>query len=150
MSIRTFTTAWACEGTSALSPRPHLSMVEGGLAARRPAQGPSASPARAREGALSRGQETLFLAVGALVIAVLCLASAASDARARDDARSSLSALPAETVTVREGDSLWAIASERSLGDGGTAEVVSWIQEANGLEGGLIVPGQSLVVPAVP
>jgi len=51
-------------------------------------------------------------------------------------------------VTVRPGDTLWSIA--RAVGPGGTdvRQVVDWIRDANGLENGLIRPGEHLFVPS--
>ncbi len=51
------------------------------------------------------------------------------------------------TVTVRDGDSLWAIA-ERSAPGSDTHEVVAQIRNVNGLGSSLIQPGQVLLVPA--
>ncbi len=61
-------------------------------------------------------------------------------------ARSSGGAAPERTYVVRPGDTLWAIA-ERSYG-GDPREGVWRLAERNGVENGLIHPGQRLAVPS--
>src|SRR5438105_13760229 len=51
-----------------------------------------------------------------------------------------------ETVTVRAGDTLWAIAAER-YPNADTREKVDEIEHANGLNNPVIRPGQILKVP---
>lgn len=53
---------------------------------------------------------------------------------------------PTVEYVVRQGDTLWAIAV-RSAPQRDPREVVDLIGAANGLDGGAIVPGQTLVVP---
>jgi nucleoid-associated protein YgaU len=52
----------------------------------------------------------------------------------------------ATSVEVRSGDTLWSIASSVA-GDGDVRAVVDAIQELNGLDGTVLVPGQVLVLP---
>ena len=52
---------------------------------------------------------------------------------------------PERTVTVRAGDTLWAIAERTFAGD--PREGVWLLQERNDLRGAVIVPGQRLVLP---
>jgi nucleoid-associated protein YgaU len=52
-----------------------------------------------------------------------------------------------ERVTVRAGDTLWSIAAAHSQG-GDVRDVVDAIAAANHVEGGVIQPGQVLIVPA--
>ena|SRR5207249_2228482 len=54
---------------------------------------------------------------------------------------------PYQTVTVRPGDTLWAIASDR-YPNADTREKVGEIERANGLGDAFIHPGQSLKVPS--
>ena len=51
------------------------------------------------------------------------------------------------TVTVRSGDTLWAIAQRYSEPDGDVRALVYEISELNGVSAGAIQPGQSLQVP---
>ena len=53
-----------------------------------------------------------------------------------------------DTHRVARGDTLWDIASERTDDGGDVRSVVRDIQRMNDLDGGLIVPGQVLIVPA--
>ena len=57
------------------------------------------------------------------------------------------SAGPVETRTavVRSGQSLWDVAQDTGAAD--VAETVAQIRELNSLEGSLVHPGQSLLVP---
>ena len=54
---------------------------------------------------------------------------------------------PYDTVTVRSGDTLWAIAAAR-YPNADTREKVDEIERANGLSDASIRPGQSLRVPS--
>ncbi|MBM6775284.1 LysM peptidoglycan-binding domain-containing protein [Olsenella profusa] len=134
----------AFDGTAALSARsrrPRLVLIEGG----RTAEGASDVARRPQE--LSLRQSALFVACGVALVCALALASVVSDALRAQGGAASLSALPTETVVVQEGDSLWGIAEGRIPQGVSTAELVSWIQERNGLTGGLVTPGQRLQVP---
>ena len=53
---------------------------------------------------------------------------------------------PERQYRVKPGDTLWSIAERTSGGD--PREVVWKIRERNDLESALIVPGQTLVLPA--
>jgi nucleoid-associated protein YgaU len=52
----------------------------------------------------------------------------------------------ANSVVVRPGDTLWSIATSLD-GESDVRAVVDAIQEANGLDGTALVPGQVLVLP---
>lgn len=52
----------------------------------------------------------------------------------------------ARTYVVVPGDTLWAIASRLRPGSD-PRPVIQQIQEANGVDAGALVPGQSLVIP---
>jgi nucleoid-associated protein YgaU len=61
-------------------------------------------------------------------------------------ARPSSGAGPERTYTVRSGDTLWSIASARY---GGDPRAAVWeIQHRNHVDGGLLVPGTVLRLPA--
>ncbi len=53
----------------------------------------------------------------------------------------------AEQHVVQPGDTVWSIASGVA-GGRDPREVVAAIEDANGIDVGVIVPGQSLVIPA--
>lgn len=136
----------AVEGSSALSPcESGLVLIEGGRAGRLAARAPR--PARhADAGGLTLGQTVRALVCGGLVILAVVVASALVDPARAAGVQSALDELPTRSVIVSSGDSLWGIAAGCEL-DAPTDEVVTWIQERNGIEGGLVVPGQELVVP---
>ena len=77
----------------------------------------------------------------------LALAGLLADARVASSASAALDSLPVETVTARQGDSLWSIAQAIHVRGVPTADVVSWIEEANSVDGGELAIGQKLVVP---
>lgn len=135
----------ATDGTSALSILPRrLVVLEGGLRGDAPDR--RANP---RAGSLRASQALGFLLCGAAVIAAVLLASAAAGALRAARAHEAIDALPTQSVVVSSGDSLWRIA-ERCGDVASTRDVVAWIQERNGVDGGLIEPGQTLVVPVAP
>ncbi|WP_346695972.1 LysM peptidoglycan-binding domain-containing protein [Thermophilibacter mediterraneus] len=143
MSTRTSTHATlpAFDGTAALSAGPaRLVLLEGGLGR---AGRDAARPPRAPR---TRAQEVALVGCAALVVFALVLASSVADKLLATGVSDRLSELPASTVVVGQGDTLWEIAEKSAPGEDARA-VVAWIQEANGLEGGLLVPGQELVVP---
>ena len=51
------------------------------------------------------------------------------------------------TVTVKSGDSLWAIASKRTATDGDVQAMVDEIVAVNHLDGAALNPGQHLRIP---
>ena len=143
MSYCTSAALPAIDGTAALAARPRrLVLIEGGRG-----QGLAPRARSASAGSLSLLQSARFLACGAFVILAVLIACLIADPLAVARANAAIDELPVESVVVGTGDSLWNIA-ERSGADAPTSDVVSWIQERNGIEGGLIVPGQTLVVPA--
>lgn len=62
-------------------------------------------------------------------------------------ASSSSSGVAFETVTVMPGDTLWSIAESVAPG-ADPRDVVPAIARLNTIEGGLLVPGQQIAVPA--
>lgn len=77
----------------------------------------------------------LRLALIAL-LAVLVVAAVARPSAGRAKAR---------IYTVKQGDTLWTIASARYSGD--PREAVWHLQQRNGLQGALLRPGQRLLLP---
>ena len=57
-------------------------------------------------------------------------------------------AVPTESYRVVTGDTLWDLADERTEPGEDVRSVVRIIQRLNDLDGGLIIPGQVIVVPA--
>lgn len=147
MTCHTTACSYPCEGTSALAPRMRLVLIEGGRAdqagpvAERPARVGSTS-------ALTARQTACALVAGILVILAVVLASVVSDALQGRQAASALAGAATETVVVRPGDSLWSVAAEHAVPGASTSQTLAWIEEANGLEGGPVQAGQTLVVPA--
>ena len=81
--------------------------------------------------------------ISTVVLAVLLLASSVRAVSPPD-------APPSDAVeyTVAAGDTLWAIAGRLTGPGEDRRPVVSEIRRVNGLEGSLIHPGQTLLVPA--
>lgn len=131
-------------GAAALAPRGRaLTLLEGGLSS-----GRAGARAAERPGALGARQTIAAIVAGALVVLAVCGASALADALRARSAADALAARGTETVTVAAGDTLWGIAEARSGRDLATRDVVSWIEDANSLDGAAIAPGQRLLVPA--
>ena len=86
-----------------------------------------------------RGRAVVF----ALFLAAWTAASAVLWATA---SRAEESPVPGVTVVVRPGDSLWSIA-EREAPGRATGDVVAGIVRLNDVDGSLIHPGESLVLP---
>ena len=140
MSHHTSAALPAVDGNLALRTEPcSLVLIEGGLSQRRAAQRP-------RRSELTPAQGVRLLGCALAVVLAVVLCSALSDALRAGRAMEALDALPTESAVVSSGDTLWSIA-ERSCDDLPVRDVVSWIQERNGIDGGLVVPGQRLVVP---
>ncbi|NYD57737.1 LysM repeat protein [Nocardioides marinisabuli] len=92
---------------------------------------------------LTRRGRLAVLAAGLLLVALVGVVLAGVSV-----ATSESGTAPAtETITVGVGDTLWAIAAERAE-SGDVREVIGRIQQLNSLDGGLVVTGQRLVVPA--
>lgn len=153
-----------CNGTAALAGRrAYLTLIEGGHGDEK---GPeavtpsqvvprredavrrrSAAPREGRAASPDLTPAHLGI-VAALLVAALLLVASLSDSLTQQAIASAIEAVPTSTVTVGTGDTLWSIAEECAVEGVSTRDLVSWIEEENDLEGGLIVPGQVLVVPA--
>ncbi len=130
----------AFDGTAALEQRPHLVLIRGGLSPRREHGRVS--------GRLTPRQSLAFVALGVIVALALCAVSVATDARVAQARERAISQLPEQELVVRDGDSLWSIASSLGIQDVTASDLVSWISERNGLDDALLSAGQRLVVPA--
>jgi hypothetical protein len=131
MSAMTWTD---CPPRPARAARP----VRQALAARPVRQAPAAAPVRlTRRGRLVVLAMLLGLVLGLLVVA-MAQATATSD---RGDS------VVAERVTVRPGETLWAIA-ERVRPDADPRATIARIKDMNGLRSGAAQAGQVLLVPA--
>jgi nucleoid-associated protein YgaU len=82
----------------------------------------------------------LLIGVVLLALPLAALGAARSSSGAAPGA-----SLAGETYVVKQGDSLWTIAVEHLGGD--PREAVWRIGERNGLDGPLIQPGDTLVLP---
>ena len=145
MAHRGTNARYECNGTAALAERrAYLTLIEGGRGAEKAPD--AAAPREVRPAAVAGSQVRAGL-VTALLVAALVLVASVSDALTRRAIASAIEAAPTSTVTVHSGDTLWSIAAECGVEGVSTRDLVSWIIEENGLEGGLIMPGQVLVVP---
>lgn len=148
MNCHTTTAIYTCDGTAALKPQAAgLRLIEGGAGRERARLRERSREQRVAPG-LSRRQELAFALACAAAVAVLVFASFAADALASSRASQVLSQVPVETIVVSQGDSLWSIAQQRSQDGVSTAQLVSWIEDANGLAGSQLNVGERLVVPA--
>ena len=101
------------------------------------------APAPSTTVRLTRRGRLVVLALGLLLVALVGVVLAGGSM-----ATSESGPTPAtEMITVGTGDTLWAIAAERAE-SGDVREVIERIQRLNSLDGGLVVTGQRLVVPA--
>ncbi|MGY1712122.1 LysM peptidoglycan-binding domain-containing protein [Geodermatophilus sp. SYSU D00758] len=115
----------------------------GGAVAGRPVRGRCAPVARAPRLRLTRRARRLSVVLALAVGVVLGAWGAGLVAGGSDELR----LVGDRSVVVRSGDTLWSIAGEVA-GDGADVRaVVDAIQEMNHLDGGVIVPGQVLVLP---
>ena len=77
-----------------------------------------------------------------LALALVFFLLLAQQSQAGDTAR------PTESYRVTTGDTLWDLADERTEPGDDVRSVVRLIQRINHLDGGLITPGQVIVLPA--
>jgi nucleoid-associated protein YgaU len=118
-------------------PRPALRVLEGGRA-----------PGRVARQAVYRRRRLAALALVAVVlVAALLLANAVVARTAGGGTPTPVAGTSASAVhVVQPGDTLWSIAADVA-GTGDVREVVDLIQELNGLQDAVLMPGQVLELP---
>ncbi|ABK02863.1 Peptidoglycan-binding LysM [Arthrobacter sp. FB24] len=98
---------------------------------------------------LTRRGRIVLVGVPLILLTVLLISLAGflnSPAKAADSA-SELSVTPTVSVTVQPGQSLWEIAGSVAP-ERDTRDVVADIVQLNNLDGGRVMPGQQIFVPA--
>ena len=109
----------------------------------------SSSPNHQVQARLAIRPTGLVCVIAALFIAIaICVVSVMSSSAQSEKLAASIAETPASEYVVCSGDSLWTIASSHPMSGLNTSDVVAWIIERNGLEAGLIHPGQALMVPS--
>ena len=110
----------------------------------------SSHPSKARSGRLTLTRRGRFILIGLPVMlvatALLVLAGIFTAPVMASDA-SDMTAVEAQTVSVMEGDTVWALAAEFAP-QRDRQDVVAEITEMNDLKGSVLVPGQEIFVPA--
>ncbi|MGP5731174.1 LysM peptidoglycan-binding domain-containing protein [Arthrobacter rhombi] len=110
----------------------------------------SSNPPKARSGRLTLTRRGRFILIGLPVMLVattlLVLAGIFTAPVMASDA-SDTSSVEAQTVSVMEGDTVWALAAEFAP-QRDRRDVVAEITEMNDLKGSVLVPGQQIFVPA--
>ncbi|MGO2533140.1 LysM peptidoglycan-binding domain-containing protein [Arthrobacter rhombi] len=110
----------------------------------------SSNPSKARSGRLTLTRRGRFILIGLPVMLVattlLVLAGIFTAPVMASDA-SDTTSVEAQTVSVMEGDTVWALAAEFAP-QRDRRDVVAEITEMNDLKGSVLVPGQQIFVPA--
>ena len=110
----------------------------------------SSHPSKARSGRLTLTRRGRFILIGLPVMLVattlLVLAGIFTAPVMASDA-SDTTSVEAQTVSVMEGDTVWALAAEFAP-QRDRRDVVAEITEMNDLKGSVLVPGQQIFVPA--
>ncbi len=96
---------------------------------------------------VTRAVSPVVLAVAALLFVVVLGAAMLRQSLLQHRVSEALGSAPIEQHVVRDGDTLWSIAEDCGVQGVPVRDVVSWIEQTNSLDGGLIVAGQSLAVP---
>lgn len=91
---------------------------------------------------LTRRGRVVVFTVGLLVSLLAGIALATFAGATRDAG----TPVPTRVVTVHSGDTLWDIASKAS-GGSGTSEMVDRIIDLNALDSGMVMAGQTILVP---
>ncbi|MGO2003289.1 LysM peptidoglycan-binding domain-containing protein [Arthrobacter rhombi] len=110
----------------------------------------SSNPSKARSGRLTLTRRGRFILIGLPVMLVattlLVLAGIFTAPVMASDA-SDTTSVEAQTVSVMEGDTVWALAAEFAP-QRDRRDVVAEITEMNDLKGSVLVPGQQIFVPS--
>ena len=145
---------FGCEGSSALKPSyRELVLVDGrgstGVLSgqRRPSRAQSRPAASERPERLALGQLALSLGVGAALVIALCMTFLSVSSEVASRQASALESIPATSVVVHGGDSVWSLAEAHPVDGYSTQEVVTWIESHNQLGSATIQAGQTLDVP---
>ena len=85
--------------------------------------------------------------IALIIVSAICVVSVMASQARESKFSSAIATTPTYEYVVSKGDSLWSIASTTNVQGYSTSDVVSWIQELNDLDGGLIQPGQTLLIP---
>jgi len=142
MPQATMCDGFACDGSSALKvSRRDLTLLDGYVTP------VPEVPSRACVSRLSLGQLVASFVAGAAVVLMLCAVSifVSSGISARQG--QALETIPATSVTVRGGDSLWSLAEEHPVMGYSTQEIVTWIKARNSIDSANIQAGQAILVP---
>lgn len=140
---------YTTDGSCALAPERNFVVLEGGLSA----AAKTCTVERAEKDVLHKGvlsfrdkvRIALFFAASLVFLTGVLVYSDASASAAREAAFASIET---EVVRVHEGDTLWTIAESRAQEGCSTSDLVEWIEDANDLDGALLVSGQELIVPS--
>ncbi|MFT4220546.1 MAG: LysM peptidoglycan-binding domain-containing protein [Microbacterium sp.] len=109
-------------------------------------RGARAAEARTRLRLTARGRRVLAV-LAALPAAIALFLGMMAGGAALASSSAGLSPASFETVRVASGDSLWSIATEIAP-SADPRDVVDALVRLNSIEGGVIVPGQELAIPA--
>lgn len=121
----------------------------GSLSAGRRRSTETAAFQRPTQGRLTRAQGLAVLMAAFVLVVVVALAGfvvqTGHDAAVRDR----IASAPTQAVRVHQGDTLWSLAEEYSIDGVSTRELVTWVEQANGLDSSALRPGQTLLIPMV-
>ena len=92
------------------------------------------------------GAVTFLVAV--VIALAICVVSVICSNMISNKISDALATVPNTEYTVHAGDSVWSIAESHPIEGYSASDVVTWIMERNNLNNGLIIPGQSLLVPS--
>ena len=97
--------------------------------------------------AMRRHTPTTYLIHITVCLSLIILVAYALDTVHASLVRDRIATHQLETIYVCEGDTMWAVARERSIEGVSTRELVAWLYEHNNLSNSCLAPGQTIVVP---
>lgn len=100
---------------------------------------------RVRESAVRRRVSIVCALLVIVACVTACLGYLAAGQSAYDSALTSTDRME---ISVKQGDSLWSIASEYGIEGMDTRQTVDIVSSWNDLDGGMLRPGMRLIVPA--